>query len=139
MFAERPAILIEELCVRSLERPGELRAVTLTGVNLVALGMNLEENAFPRRWAELFRDLLCANGRAESGSCRGEHSGAYKSEKQFAHGHISSCEWTAIEFAEPDFGPPGWARQVRYLAAGTAGLHNGSLGSNPTLPEPASA
>ena len=62
MVTEGLAILIEELRVRSLQRPRELRAVTFTGVNLVALGTNLEENALPRRWLELLRDLLCGNG-----------------------------------------------------------------------------
>lgn len=49
MLPDWLAILIEELCLRSLQRPSELRAVPFIGVNLVALGVNLEENTFPRR------------------------------------------------------------------------------------------
>lgn len=49
MLPESLAILIEEFCLRSLQRPSELRAFPFTRVNLVALGMNLEENTFPRR------------------------------------------------------------------------------------------
>lgn len=49
MLPDWLAILIEELCLRSLQRLSELRAVPFIGVNLVALGVNLEENTFPRR------------------------------------------------------------------------------------------
>jgi hypothetical protein len=62
MFTEGLAIVTEQLCLWSLQRPRELRAVSFAGVNLVALGMNLEENALPCRWMELLRDLLRGDG-----------------------------------------------------------------------------
>ena|ERR1700720_165499 len=46
MFAEVFAIVVEELGVGSLQRPGELRGVTLAGVDLVALGVDLEKKLF---------------------------------------------------------------------------------------------
>jgi hypothetical protein len=46
MFAEEFAILVEELGVGSLQRPSELRGVTLLGVHLVALRMELEKKLF---------------------------------------------------------------------------------------------
>jgi hypothetical protein len=46
MFAEEFAILVEELGVGSLQRPSELRGVTLLGVHLAALRMELEKKLF---------------------------------------------------------------------------------------------
>src|SRR5713101_8449858 len=53
MFAEGLAILVEELGVGSLQRPSELRCVALAGVDLVALGMDLEKKLLIGGWLEL--------------------------------------------------------------------------------------
>src|SRR5258708_17438544 len=43
VFAEGFAVLVEELGVGSFQRPGELRGVTLAGVDLIALRVDLEK------------------------------------------------------------------------------------------------
>ena len=43
MFTEGFAVFVEELRVGSLQPPDELRGVTLAGIDLVALGMNLKQ------------------------------------------------------------------------------------------------
>jgi hypothetical protein len=43
MFAEWLAVLVKELRIGLLQRPAKLRAVGFAGVDLVALGMDLEE------------------------------------------------------------------------------------------------
>ncbi len=55
MFAEGLAMLVEELGVGSLQCPSELRGITLAGVDLVALGMNLEKKAFSGRRLDAFQ------------------------------------------------------------------------------------
>ena len=59
MFAEGFAGFIEELGVGSFYRPGELRAVIFAHVDLIALGVELEEKMFARRRLE-FLGISCA-------------------------------------------------------------------------------
>ena len=72
MSAERLAILVEELGLRSLQRPGELRPVTLAGVDLFPLRVDLEKKFFVGWRLELLRNLLGDNRERKAGTRYGE-------------------------------------------------------------------
>ena len=62
MFAVWFAILVEELGVGSFQRPSKLGAVSLAGVDLVALGMDSKEKWFVGGRLELLGDVLSHDG-----------------------------------------------------------------------------
>ena len=57
MFAEQLAILVEELCVGSLEHPRKLASIFLADVDLVALGVDLEKKFLAAERLEPRRDF----------------------------------------------------------------------------------
>jgi hypothetical protein len=89
MFAEGLAILVEKLCIGSLQCPSELPGVTFAGVHLVALRMNLEKKFFICRWLELLRDLLRGSREQKNRASGGEQRGGCESEYAIAHATLS--------------------------------------------------
>jgi hypothetical protein len=85
MFTEGFAILVEELGVGSLQRPSELPGVTLAGVDLVALRMDLEKKLFFGTWLDLLRDLLRGNREGKNRARGGEQRGGCESANAVAH------------------------------------------------------
>jgi len=65
MLAKRLAILLEELCVGSLQCPGEFRGTFLADVHLVALRVDLEKKLFAGGRLKLRRDFLRVASRSE--------------------------------------------------------------------------
>ncbi len=93
MFTEGFAILVEELGVGGLQRPSELRGVTLAGIHLVALRMDLEKKLFLGGWLDLLRNLGCAGNRERKNRARGgEQRGGCESTNAYCAWNTSSCE-----------------------------------------------
>src|SRR5229473_1442394 len=86
MFAEGLAILVEELGVGSLQRPSKLRAVSLAGVDLVALGMDLEKKLFLGGRLDLLWDFLRGGGERKNSACGDEQRGGNESANVIGHG-----------------------------------------------------
>jgi hypothetical protein len=91
MFAEGFAVLVKELCVGSLQRPSELRSVTLAGVDLVTLRMDPEKKFFAHRWLDLRGDLLRGNIGRKDRDRGGDQRGTCQSANAIAHGTFSPC------------------------------------------------
>ena len=92
MFAERFTILVEKLSVRSLQRPGEFRSVTLAAVDLVALRMDLEKKLFVCGRLELLRDFLRGNRERKDRAQGCEQRGGSESANAVVHGRIPSVK-----------------------------------------------
>lgn len=58
MLAKELAVFVEKLSVGCLQCPGEVWTIAFTGVNLIALGVDLHEELFAGGRLELLRDLL---------------------------------------------------------------------------------
>src|SRR6266852_1868897 len=105
MFAEGLAILVEELGVGSLQRPSKLRAVSLAGVDLVALGMDLEKKLFLGGRLDLLWDFLRGGGERKNSACGDEQRGGNESANVIGHGTFPP-KGTSL----------GWKRSVSQLA-----------------------
>jgi hypothetical protein len=113
VLAERLAVLVCELRFRTLQRPGELRSAFLAGVDLIALGVDLQKKLFVGRRSQFLRHLLRAGRKTRSD----EHCGRRKTECIGAWNRSSGHE--AVELA-----------CACLLQAGLAG--DGSLPLHPT-------
>jgi hypothetical protein len=88
VFAEGFAVLVEELGVWSLESPCELSAIGFAGVDLVALGVELEEELFVGGRLELRRHFLRRSGQGKKGGRDGEQVDGCEYANGLAHGKI---------------------------------------------------
>jgi len=88
MFAEGFAVFVEELGIGSFQRPSELCRVAFARVDLIALGMDLEQELFRGVRLELLRDLLRWKGKRKDQAHDGESRGECWAVNSNAHGSI---------------------------------------------------
>src|SRR5258708_9836721 len=97
MPAEEFAILVEELGVGSFQRPSEFPGVALAGVDLIALGMDLEKKLLVGGRLELLRELLRGERERNSGTRGGEQRGGCESSNAVAHDDSSFVATASFE------------------------------------------
>jgi hypothetical protein len=85
MLTEGFAVLVEELRVRSLQRPGQLSRFTLANVDLIALRMDPKKKLFVGRRPQLLRDLLRSNSARKNSARNGKQSNTTKSANVIKH------------------------------------------------------
>ena len=88
MSSEGFAVFVEEPGVGSFERPNELRRVAFARVDLIALGMDLEQELFRGGRLEWLRGLLRRKGKRKGEAHDGESRGECSSMNSKAHGSI---------------------------------------------------
>jgi hypothetical protein len=86
MLAEGLAVFIEKLRVRSFQRPGGRGAVGLASVNLIAFGVDAQEELLIRGRLKCSGNILGRGGKRKNGDrCCGESDG-HESVRAVGHG-----------------------------------------------------
>jgi hypothetical protein len=110
MFAEGLAIFVEELSVGRFQLPEKRCGPFFTGVDLVALGVELEEELFVGGRLKLGRDLLGGQREREKGRERGQAECGGDGVEKIWESH-GACSW--VEF--------GGGKNIAHVESGGKG------------------